>query len=325
MKVLITGATGFVGSAVIARIARDGQHEARAVSRQRSPTGAGQIEHVSIGDLESEVDWRSAVRGVGAIVHTAARVHVMRDTAGDPLAAFRRVNVDATLGLARRAAEAGVRRFVFLSSVKVNGEETFPDRPFRPDDVPSAQGAYALSKLEAETGLERLSTSSGMQVVIIRPPLVYGPGVKANFRSLMTWLRKGIPLPFGAVTANRRSLVALDNLVDLLVTCITHPNAGDQKFLVSDGEDLSTADLLTRLGAALHHPARLIRVSPLLLDIAGRPLGRDFARRLLASLQVDIRKTRDLLGWAPPIGVNEGLRRAADAFGSSRLGDNIAP
>jgi UDP-4-keto-D-QuiNAc 4-reductase len=325
MKVLITGATGFVGSAVVARIARDGQHEARAASRQSSPKGAGQVEHLSIGNLESEVDWRSAVRGVDAVVHTAARVHVMRDTAGDPLAAFRQVNVDATLGLARQAAEAGVGRFVFLSSIKVNGEQTFPDRPFRADDVPGPQGAYALSKLEAETGLERLSTSSGMQIVIIRPPLVYGPGVKANFRSLMTWLRKGIPLPFGAVTANRRSLVALDNLVDLIVTCIAHPNAGNQKFLVSDGEDLSTADLLTRLGVALQRPARLIRVSPSFLDIAARPLGRDFARRLLASLQVDVRKTRDLLGWTPPIGVDEGLRRAAAAFGSSRLRDNIAP
>jgi nucleoside-diphosphate-sugar epimerase len=153
-----------------------------------------------------------------------------------------------------------------------------------------------------------------MQVVIIRPPLVYGPGVKANFRSMMSWLRKGIPLPFGAVTENRRSLVALDNLVDLIATCAAHPRAGNETFLVSDGEDVSTADLLTRLGAALRRPARLIPVPPAVLALAARPLGRDFARRLLASLQVDIGKTRQLLGWTPPISVDEGLRRAADAF-----------
>jgi nucleoside-diphosphate-sugar epimerase len=320
MKILVTGATGFIGRAVVARVTRDAQHELRAAARQSWPKSPTQAEHVSIGDLAAGADWRSAVRGVDAIVHTAARVHVIRDTDPDSIAAFRRVNVDATLRLAKQAAEAGVARFVFLSSIKVNGEETLPDGPFRPDDVPQARGPYAVSKLEAEIELRRLSTSSGMQVVIVRPPLVYGPGVKANFRSMMTWLHKGIPLPFGAVTANRRSLVALDNLVDLIVTCVAHPHAGNQTFLVSDGEDLSTADLLIRLGAALQCPARLIRVPPLLLGLVARPLGRDFARRLLASLQVDIRKTRDLLGWAPPISVDEGLRSTADDFRRHRAG-----
>jgi nucleoside-diphosphate-sugar epimerase len=272
------------------------------------------VEQVSVGDLASDTDWRSAVRDVDAIVHTAARVHVMRDADADPIGAFRRVNVEATLRLARQAAEAGVKRFIFISSIKVNGEETFPHRPFRSDDVPDARGPYAASKLQAEIELSRLSASSGMQIVIIRPPLVYGPGVKANFRSMMMWLRRGIPLPFGAVTTNRRSLVALENLVDLIVTCIAHPHAGNQTFLVSDGEDLSTAELLTRLGAALQHPARLIRLPPPLLGLVARPLGRDFTRRLLASLQVDTGKTRDLLGWTPLIGVDEALRSAADDF-----------
>jgi nucleoside-diphosphate-sugar epimerase len=272
------------------------------------------VEPVSVGDIASDTDWRSAVRGVDAVVHTAARVHVMRDTDADPSAAFRRVNVYATLRLAKQAAEAGVKRFIFLSSIKVNGEETLPGAPFRADDVPDALGPYAASKLEAEKELRRLSTSSEMQVVIIRPPLVYGPGVKANFRSMMTWLRRGVPLPFGALTMNRRSLVALDNLVDLIVTCIAHPNAGNETFLVSDGEDLSTADLLIRLGAALQHPARLISLPAPLVALAARPLGREVARRLLASLQVDIAKTRDLLGWVPPMGVDEGLRRTADDF-----------
>jgi nucleoside-diphosphate-sugar epimerase len=314
VKVLVTGANGFVGSAVVARVARDAQHEVRAAIRQRSTKSAAQVEQVSVGELAPDTNWRSAVRGVDAIVHTAARVHVMRDTSADPAAAFRRVNVDGTLALAKQAAEAGVKRFIFLSSIKVNGEETLPGRPFRPDALPDAQGAYAISKLQAEKELQRLSTWSGMQVVIIRPPLVYGPGVKANFRSMMAWLRRGIPLPFGAVTMNRRSLLALDNLVDLIVTCVAHPSAGNRTFLASDGEDLSTADLLTRLGAALQCPARLIPFPPTLLGWIVRPLGRDFSRRFLASLQVDIRRNREFLGWTPPIGVDEGLRSAADDF-----------
>jgi nucleoside-diphosphate-sugar epimerase len=315
MKILVTGATGFVGRAVLARIASDAKREVRAVVRHRLSESPARAEQVPIGDLSSNPDWGAAVHGVDAIVHTAARVHVIRDNDPDRLSVFRRVNVDATLTLARQAAEAGVSRFIFLSSIKVNGEETLPGHPFQPDGATDPRDAYAISKLEAESGLQRISTRSRMQVVILRSPLVYGPGVKANFLSMMTWLRRGIPLPFGGVTANRRSLVALENLVDLIATCVDHPVAGNQTFLVSDGEDLSTAELLIRLGKALQQPARLIRIPPSVLASAAVLVGRsEIARRLLGSLQADISKTRDLLGWVPPVAVDEALRRTADDF-----------
>jgi nucleoside-diphosphate-sugar epimerase len=280
---------------------------------------------VTVGDLSAQTDWSSALVGVDAVVHTAARVHVMQDAATDPLAEYRRVNVQGTLHLARQAAAAGVKRFVFLSSVKVNGEATSAPLPrgareqergpFSADDVPAPQDPYGISKMEAEQGLREIAAQTGMAVVIIRPPLVYGPGVKANFAAMMRWLARGVPLPLGAVTHNRRSLVALDNLVDLIVTCITHPAAANQTFLVSDGEDLSTTDLLRRMGQALGQPARLLPVPPALLKLGAALLGKpELAQRLCGSLQVDIAKTRALLGWAPPISVNMGLKKAAEEY-----------
>ncbi len=236
----------------------------------------------------------------------------MDDTSADPLAAFRQTNTAGTLHLARQAAAAGVRRFVFVSSVKVNGEGTAEGSPFTAADAPAPQDPYGISKMEAEQGLRQIAVDTGMEVVIVRPPLVYGPGVKANFATLMRWLQRGIPLPLGAVTDNRRSLVALDNLVDLLITCIHHPAAANQTFLVSDGEDLSTTALLRRMGQALGKPALLLPVPPALLALGAKVLGKgDVAQRLLGSLQVDITHTRETLGWTPPIGVDEGLRRAA--------------
>ncbi|MFP4080718.1 MAG: UDP-glucose 4-epimerase family protein [Ectothiorhodospira sp.] len=249
--------------------------------------------------------------GTDVVVHTAARAHVMADAITDPLSEYQRVNVDGTRALARQAAEQGVRRFVFISSVKVNGERTVPGAPFSSDDEPSPEDAYGVSKFEAEQALREIGAETSMEVVIIRPPLVYGPGVKGNFASMMRWVKKGVPLPLGAVN-NRRSLVALDNLVDLVTTCIDHP-AANGVFLVSDGEDLSTRDLLRRVGNAMGRPARLIPVPPRLLEAGAVILGkRDVARRLLGSLQVDISKTRDVLGWEPPISVDEGLRRAVE-------------
>lgn len=249
------------------------------------------------------------------MVHAAARVHMIGDSALDPADAYRAVNVDGTLCLARQSAVAGVRRFVFLSSIKVNGEETKLGRAFAAGDAPSPQDAYALSKAEAEAGLRALAAETGMEVVIVRPPLIYGPGVKANFLSLMRALRRGVPLPLGAVENNRRSLVALDNLVDLIVTCIDHPAAANQTFLVSDGEDLSTAGLLRRLAAAMGVPARLLPVPVSLLQGATAVLGKgEMMRRLCGNLQVDIEETRSVLGWRPPVNVDEGLRRAAEGF-----------
>jgi nucleoside-diphosphate-sugar epimerase len=216
--------------------------------------------------------------------------------------------------LAEAAAAAGVRRFIFISSIKVNGEATLPGAPYTAEAQPAPADPYGISKLEAEQGLRALAADTGLEVVIIRPPLVYGPGVKANFLSMMRWLHKGVPLPFGAIH-NRRSLVALDNLVDLLVTCIDHPGAANQTFLVSDGEDLSTSELLRRMGFALGRPARLLPIPSRLLDVAAAMLGKTaLAQRLCGSLQVDIGKTRELLNWSPPVGVDEALRKTAEHF-----------
>lgn len=314
MRVLVTGASGFVGSAVLKHLADQG-HEVRGAYRHGvppSPTGA---DGILVGDMGDAQDWRAALAGVSAVVHTAARVHILSDKSSDPLHDFRRVNVKGTADLARQAAVTGVRRFVFLSSVKVNGEFTEAGQPFTADDVPAPEDHYGVSKHEAEQVLRQIAAETGMEVVIIRPPLVYGPGVKANFESMMRWLARGVPLPLAAVNENRRSLVALDNLVDLIVTCLNHPAAANQTFLVSDGEDLSTAQLLKRTGTAMGHPARLFYMPPTLLKLGATVLNKPgIYQRLCGSLQLDIAKTRQLLGWTPPVSVDGGLRRAAEGF-----------
>jgi len=239
----------------------------------------------------------------------------MKELAVDPLTVYRQVNVEGTANLARQAASAGVRRFVFLSSIKVNGEFTEVGQSFTANDVPAPEDPYGISKHEAEQLLRQIAAETGMEVVIVRPPLVYGPGVKANFESMMRWLARGVPLPLAAVTKNRRSLVALDNLVDLIMTCIDHPAAANQTFLVADGEDVSTAELLQRMARAMDSKARLLSVPVWLLEQAAGLLGkRDVARRLCGSLQVDISHTRQRLGWVPPIGLDEGLRRAVQGL-----------
>lgn len=309
MRLLITGSNGFVGKA-LRREAISKGFEVRAA--QRGPVSAlDGPDTFSTGTINAQTLWTEALRGVHTVIHAAARVHVMSDTASDPLAAFRETNTAGTLNLARQAAAHGVRRLVFVSSVKVNGEGTVPGHPFMASDAPAAQDAYGISKMEAERGLRAIAADTGLEVVIVRPPLVHGPGVKANFAALMRAVQRGIPLPLGAVHHNRRSLVALDNLADLLVTCIDHPAAANQTFLVSDGEDLSTTGLLRRMGQAMNKPARLLSVPPALLKLGATLIGKgDVAQRLLGSLQVDITHTRETLGWTPPIGVDEGLRRA---------------
>jgi len=313
MTLLVTGASGFVGQAVCRQAAARGLR-VRAVVRDAYPEIDG-VAFAKVPGLDAATDWTSALADCRSVVHAAARVHIMSDTASDPLAEFRRVNVQGTLQLARQAAAAGVRRFVFVSSVKVHGESTTPGHPFTAHDTPAPEDPYGISKLEAEQGLRQIAAETGLEVAIVRPPLVYGPGVKANFASLLRWLGRGRPLPLGAVHDNRRSLVALDNLVDLLLACADHPAAAHQTFLVSDGEDLSTTALLQRMGQALNRPVRLLPVPPALLRLGALVLGKsDVAQRLLGSLQVDIGHTRATLGWSPPISVDEGLRRAASGM-----------
>ena len=311
---VVTGANGFVGRALCAEAVAHGS-AVRGITRSAYDLPAG-VENLVVGGLDDSTDWRNGLVGCEVIVHLAARVHVMQDVAADPLVEFRRVNVQGTLNLARQAAAAGVRRFVFVSSIKVNGEASQPGHPFTADDVPAPLDDYGVSKMEAERGLREIAGQIGMEVVIIRPPLVYGPEVKANFAAMMRWLRRGVPLPLGAIH-NQRSLVALDNLVDLIVTCLTHPAAANQTFLVSDGEDVSTTELLRRMGQAMGRPARLIPVPASWLKLAATLVGKqDVAQRLCGSLQVDIEKTRRLLGWTPPLSLDEGLRRAAGSAGA---------
>jgi len=318
-KLLVTGGTGFVGRAIIERLASDKRTlvvTGRSVAQLAACEKDIEFHRIM---LDEKADWTLALAGVETIIHTAARVHVMKDKAINPLIEFRATNVTGTLTLARQAAQVGVKRFIFISSIKVNGEGTLLGCPYTADDVPAPVDFYGISKMEAELVLKELAVKTGMEVVIIRPVLVYGPGVKANFLSMMHWLDKGIPLPLGALRHNRRSLVALDNLVDLIVTCIDHPAAANQIFLVNDGEDLSTTELLQRMAKALGRPARLLRFPPGLLLAAATLLGKkNIAQRLCGSLQVDIRKTQAMLDWKPPVSVDEALQRTAEYFHFSR-------
>lgn len=314
MRILLTGATGFVGRELLERMVAHVDLQPVAVVRNSAAAITKDVATFRVAGIEGDTDWQPALEGVDAVIHCAARVHVMHDTSSDPLAEFRKVNVDGTLNLARQAARAGVRRFIFISSIKVNGEGTELGKPYSADCRPAPLDPYGLSKMEAEQGLCDLASETGMEIVIIRPVLVYGPGVKANFRSMMSWLCMGVPLPLGAIH-NKRSLVSLENLVDLIVTCIDHPAAANQIFLVSDGEDLSTTELLRRMSLALGKPARLLPVPAALLESAAVMLGKkNVAQRLCGSLQVDISKTRELLGWAPPVSVDQALRMTADHY-----------
>jgi nucleoside-diphosphate-sugar epimerase len=299
--ILVTGATGFVGQALCAELSRQ-QIGYRPISRTPKPG------FLTVGTFDGVTDWSGVLAGVETVVHLAARVHVMNDTAADPLAAFRAANVDATVNLARQAARAGAKRFVFLSSIKVNGEASAPGKPFTASDIPHPEDPYGQSKREAEEALLTIGEETDMDVVIIRPPLVYGPGVKANFASLMKWAKRPFPWPFGLV-ANRRSLVFVGNLVDFILLCARHPDAGNRVFLISDGVDLSIGELIGKLSSAMGQKALMLPVPPRLLEGLAALLGRRAAaQRLLGSLQVDIGETAEITGWSPPFSVDDGLR-----------------
>lgn len=313
MRILLTGASGFVGRQLLGRLQREG-HQITACVRTPLPQPPLNVRRLITADLTCTQSWEQALIGQEVIVHCAGRAHVMRETEQDALSAYRAVNVQGTLNLAQQAAAAGVKRFIFLSSIKVNGEHSLPDKPFQADDTPAPSDPYGQSKLEAEQGLLQLAQKTGLEVVIIRPVLIYGPGVKGNLPSLMKAIRLGIPLPFARLN-NQRSLLSVDNLADLITLCLTHPAAANQVFLASDGEDLSTPQLIQSLAAGMGYSARLFGLPKPCLALACRlPAVGPKVQRLYQSLQIDMEKTHRLLNWTPPISVHTGLHKSAQAF-----------
>lgn len=304
--VLVTGASGFVGSALVRTLQQSPEFAVRAAYRQAPAPGR---EWVSIGEIGSETDWSKALDGVDVVVHCAARVHIMQEAGtAESLARFRQVNVEGTRRLAQQAASAGVRRLVFVSSIKVNGESTSGRAPYTHDEAPAPEDAYGISKHEAEQALWDVARATDLEAVVVRPPLVYGPYVKANFNNLMHAVARGLPLPFG-LTVNRRSMIFLGNLVDLLQRCVADPRAAGNTFLVSDDHDMSTGELVRQLAHAMGCHSRLFPVPLVLMQFAARILGKNaVADRILGSLQVDISHTRAMLDWTPPYSIQQGMQ-----------------
>ncbi|WP_413460162.1 UDP-glucose 4-epimerase family protein [Herbaspirillum huttiense] len=309
-NILITGADGFIGKTIIERLVAQHNGNVRAAVRQPSQALSEIVEVCEGMDLAKNPDWAPALQNIDTVIHCAARVHVMHDRSTDPLSDFRKANTEGTLSLARQARAAGVKRFIFLSSLGVHGEST-SGIPFKADDTPRPHSPYTQSKLEAEKGLTELTRDGQMSLVTIRPPLVYGPNAPGNFGMLMRAVKLRLPLPFGSVE-NKRSFVFLENLVDMIICCIDHPNAANQTFLVSDDEDLSTTQLLKKIGATLGKPSLLLPIPTVILHAAAKCFGKEkVAQQLLGSLQVDIEKTKTLLNWKPPVGVDDALRKTA--------------
>ena len=319
-KILVTGATGFVGSRLLASrdaIARSIQF--RAITRRPLKTITSNVEPVQIADISDKTDWSRALIGVDTVVHLAARVHVMDDSSSDPLREYRKANVASTLNLARQAADAGVKRFIFLSSIKVNGEKTKLYEPFTEDSDVQPDDPYGISKLEAEEGIREICNASNMEYVIIRPPLIYGPGVKANYQKLMSLVQKRLPLPLGGVV-NKRSMLSLDNLIDFILLASRHPKAANQLFLLSDNETYSTQQLIECMSKCMGYAsARLISIPMQVLRLAGLCLGQRAAiDRLTESLEVSARKAHQLLDWNPPLSIEQAIQITVDDFLSSQ-------
>ncbi|HAS6349117.1 TPA: NAD-dependent epimerase/dehydratase family protein [Vibrio vulnificus] len=308
-RLLITGYSGFVGRHLLK--AFDSLENVVLLGRSKSPAYPCHFQ----ADIDPISDYSNALNGVDVVVHIAARVHVINDKATDPLEEFRTVNTAGTLNLARQAAKAGVKRFIFVSSIKVNGESTTDNQAFKAQSVPSPKDPYGVSKAEAEEQLVALSKETGLEIVVVRPPLVYGEGVKANFAALMNLSSKGVPLPFGCIISNKRSLVSVDNLVDLIMICIDHPKAVNQVFLVSDDQDVSTFEMVNEMAVALGKPRLQLRVPIWCFKLVGRLFNKsDVVDRLTGSLQVDITHTKETLGWVPPQTLQEGFKKTAEAF-----------
>lgn len=309
-KIIVTGASGFVGRELCTAL--DNLNGIEIIAAVR---GAGEIgvQEVVVADINSDTAWKASLKQIDVVMHLAARVHVMQDDAEDPLAAFRAVNLHGTVNLARQAAAAGVKRFVYVSSIKVNGECT-DNEPFTESDDPNPQDPYGISKWEAEQALGKIGRETGMEIVIVRPPLVYGPGVKANFYSLLKLISKALPLPLGSIH-NRRSMIYVGNLVDVLVACATHPAAAGQTYLVSDGEAVSTPQLVKEIATAMQRPERVFPFPLSAMRFCACMTGRSSAvDRLTQSLEIDSSKIRNELGWHPPYSRQQGLQVTADWF-----------
>lgn len=318
-KALVTGASGFIGQALCRHLLGSGVEVVAAVRRKKADNRLKDIPcaQIEVGEIHSKTDWSIALAGVDTVFHLAARVHVLQETADDAMAEFRRVNVAGTERLARCASIAGVKRLVYVSSIGVNGVMTLPGVSFSEADTPQPHNVYAQSKWEAEQALQRISQETGLEVAIVRPPLVYGMGAPGNFEQMVRVLELGLPLPLSFV-ANLRDFVYVGNLVDALRVCATHPAAAGQTYLVSDGEAISTPDLLRQLGREMGHPARLFPCPGALLKLAGRLTGKDAQiERLLNSLQVDSGKIRRDLDWHPPYTLEQGLHKTAAAFATA--------
>ncbi len=316
MKILVTGANGFVGSSLCRDLVARGFETRGAVRGETVVLPAG-VEKVAVGDINADTVWAEALHEINCVIHLAARVHVMKEKSADPLAEFRKVNVEGTRRLAEAAAAAGVRRFVYVSSIKVNGEATF-ERGFSESDEPNPQDPYGISKWEAEEALRYISNETGLEVVIVRPPLVYGPGVGGNFLRMLAWIDKGIPLPLGSIR-NRRSMIYIENFADALILCASHPKAANETFLVADSESISTPELIRILAEKMGRKSGIFSFPASLLKLLGKLAGKSpEIERLTSSLIVDTTKIGTKLGWNPTSSLDDGLSGTVDWFSKNR-------